>query len=194
MTASRGTRPHADLVSPQRLREARGRFVSGVTVVTTAGGPDGQRVHGMTANAFTSVSLEPPLVLVSVSNRAHLHQRIRETGRYGVSVLSRQQERFARHFAGQLPRPDLVRFIWRDELPLIDQALVQLTCSVVGSHPAGDHTLHVGQVDTVSHRDGEPLVYHTGRLGGFEIAYPVTAGRVAVPRSSSLKGSPRNVS
>ena len=177
MTTSREIRPHADEVSPQRLRAALASFASGVTVVTTAGGTGTQQVHGMTANAFTSVSLEPPLVLVAVSNVAHLHQRIVETGRYGVSILNRGQEAFARHFAGQIARPELVRFLWRDGLPLIDGALVHLTCTVLDSHLAGDHTLHVAQVDTVLHQGGAPLVYHSGSFSG------VDAAKSAMPAS-----------
>ena len=79
----------ADLeVTPLHMRKALGRFASGVTIVTTAECEDEASVHGMTANAFTSVSLDPPLVLVSIANRARMNQRIRETGRYGVSILA----------------------------------------------------------------------------------------------------------
>lgn len=170
MTTSREIRPPAEEVSPQRLRSALASFASGVTVITTAGGPGSSQVHGMTANAFTSVSLEPPLVLVSVSNAAHLHERIVETGRYGVSILSRGQEAFARHFAGQVSRRELVRFLWRDGLPLIEGALAHLTCTVLDSHLAGDHTLHVASVDTVVHQSGAPLVYHSGSFSGLETA------------------------
>lgn len=172
MITSRDTRAPAEQVSPQRLRSALANFASGVTVVTTAGGSGTQQVHGMTANAFTSVSLEPPLVLVSVSNTAHLQERILQTGRYGISILSREQEAFARHFAGQSSQAELVRFVWRDGLPLVDGALAHLTCTVLDSHLAGDHTLHVARVDTVTHEGGAPLVYHRGSFSGLDATEP----------------------
>ncbi|SDW49348.1 NADH-FMN oxidoreductase RutF, flavin reductase (DIM6/NTAB) family [Amycolatopsis xylanica] len=145
------------------VRKTLGRFASGVTVVTTARGTTGE-VHGMTANAFTSVSLDPPLVLISVSTSAKMDRRIEETGRYGISVLSGEQKPLSLHFAGAAHEPDLVDFVWRDDLPLLDGALAHLTCSVRASYPAGDHTLHIGEIDGLWHRDGDPLVFFSGEL------------------------------
>jgi flavin reductase (DIM6/NTAB) family NADH-FMN oxidoreductase RutF len=146
-----------------RLRQALGRFVSGVTIVTTVRDTaDDPEVHGMTANAFTSVSLDPPLVLISVSVEAKMDRRIAETGRYGISILSADQEPLCRHFAGAAQRPDLVSFVWRNGLPLVEEALVHLACSVRASHPAGDHTLHIGEVEGLWYRDGAPLVFYAG--------------------------------
>ncbi|GAA1344794.1 flavin reductase family protein [Saccharothrix algeriensis] len=151
-------------VDPTRLRRAMSRFASGVTVVTTAvDGPDGPEAHGMTANAFLSVSLSPPLVLVSVAAGARSHRRIADTGRYGVSVLRAEQQALSRHFAGVEAAPEQVRFDWRDGLPLIDGALVQLACTVRASHPAGDHVLHVASVDRLWADDGAPLLLYNGR-------------------------------
>jgi flavin reductase (DIM6/NTAB) family NADH-FMN oxidoreductase RutF len=79
---------------PAAMRRTLGRFTMGVTVVTTARGSD---VHAMTANAFTSVSLDPPLVLVSVDHRTRMHRLLPDTRRYGVSVLASEQERVAWH-------------------------------------------------------------------------------------------------
>ena len=141
------------------LKKALSRFVSGITVVTTRNSGDPADVHGMTANAFTAVSLHPPLVLVSVATSATSDRLIGETGRYGVSILGVDQEPLSRHFAGGAQRPDLVRFVWRDGLPLLDGALAHLACTVRQSHRAGDHTLHVGEVTDVWSRAGQPLVY-----------------------------------
>src|SRR5918911_2938037 len=85
-------------VDAAAMRRTLGRFTTGVTVVTTAHGED---VHAMTANAFTSVSLDPPLVLVSVDHRTRMHRMLPDTRRYGVSVLGSGQERVAWHFAGR---------------------------------------------------------------------------------------------
>jgi flavin reductase (DIM6/NTAB) family NADH-FMN oxidoreductase RutF len=156
-------------VSPVHMRNALGRFVSGVTVVTTAEYEDDDSVHGMTANAFTSVSLDPPLVLVSISTRAKMDRRIKESRRYGVSILALDQEPVSLHFAGAAQQPELVRFVWRDAVPLLEGALVHLVCTVVDSHPAGDHTLHVGRVEKLWYDDGHPLVFYTGSFRSLEL-------------------------
>ncbi|MFE7661910.1 flavin reductase family protein [Streptomyces celluloflavus] len=154
-----------DDVDPTHLREAMGQFASGVTVVTTATGEqDDLDAHGMTANAFTSVSLRPALVLISVSNAATTHRRIAESGRYGISVLSADQKSLSEHFAGGAQRPDLVRFVWRDRLPLVADSLVQLTCTVRQSHLAGDHTVYIGAVDGLWNASGSPLVRYGKKM------------------------------
>lgn len=156
-------------VTPLDMRKALGRFASGVTIVTTAECEDDDSVHGMTANAFTSVSLDPPLVLVSISTRAKIDQRIRDSGRYGVSILASDQEPLSLHFAGASHEPDLVRFVWRNGVPLLEGALVHLACAVVDSHPAGDHTLHVGRVQQLWYDDGQPLLFYTGGFRCLEL-------------------------
>ncbi len=155
--------------SPLRMRKALGRFASGVTIVTTAESEDEASVHGMTANAFTSVSLDPPLVLVSIANRAKMNAKIAETGRYGVSILAGDQEPLSLHFAGAASEPDLVRFTWRKGVPLLDGALVHLSCTVTNSHLAGDHTLHVGRVEELWYDDGRPLLFYTGSFRALEL-------------------------
>ncbi|MFI1221102.1 MULTISPECIES: flavin reductase family protein [unclassified Streptomyces] len=157
--------PELLAVTPDRLRGALGHFASGVTVVTTATeGPDGSegrpQAHGMTANAFTSVSLEPPLVLVSIANGARTHRRIDASGRYGVSILGAEQEAAARHFAGAEQSPEVVGLEWRDGLPLVTGALVHLVCRVRQAHRAGDHTLFVGEVEGLWIGSGGPLVHY----------------------------------
>lgn len=173
MTAARGTpqggTPDGMEPTPLRMRKALGRFASGVTIVTTAESDDATSVHGMTANAFTSVSLDPPLVLVSVSTRARMDAKIRATGRYGVSILAGDQEPLSLHFAGASEDPDLVRFTWRKGVPLLDGALVHLSCSVADSHPAGDHTLHIGRVEELWYDDGRPLLFYTGSFRAIDL-------------------------
>ncbi|HEY1967664.1 MAG TPA: flavin reductase family protein [Pseudonocardia sp.] len=153
-------------VTGRALRKALGRFASGVTVVTTGSGDD---LHGMTANAFTSVSLDPPLVLVSIAATAKMDARITTNRRYGVSVLCRTQEPVSLHFAGGKPCPERVRFIERGGVPLLDGALVHLACSLYDSHPAGDHTLHIGRVDELWSEHGDPLVFFTGSFRALEV-------------------------
>lgn len=156
----------AHAVTGQALRQALGRFATGVTVVTTGSGDD---VHGMTANAFTSVSLAPALVLVSIATRARMDALIAESGRYGVSILSKEQEAESLHFAGGKPCPERIRFTELGGVPMLDGALVHLACSLYASHRAGDHTLHVGQVDELWSCHGDPLVFFTGTFRALEI-------------------------
>ncbi|MDQ6817482.1 MAG: flavin reductase family protein, partial [Actinomycetota bacterium] len=85
--------------------------------------------------------------------------------RYGVSVLAHDQEHFAAHFAGQRPSPVDPRFVWQHGIPLLEGALAHLVCHVANSHPAGDHMLWIGEVEHLDHRDGEPLLFYTGRFG-----------------------------
>jgi flavin reductase (DIM6/NTAB) family NADH-FMN oxidoreductase RutF len=155
--------PHsaAAEAAARELRQVMGRFATGVTVVTTA---HRDTIHGMTANAFLSVSLRPPLVLVSLG-RCRMSEMLPRTGRYGVSVLASDQEPFAAHFAGERVADVPPSFVWEKEFPLLDGALAHVGCRVVDVHTAGDHVLWIGEVEHLSHRDGEPLLFYTGRFG-----------------------------
>jgi flavin reductase (DIM6/NTAB) family NADH-FMN oxidoreductase RutF len=147
-------------IDARAFRAALGRFASGVTVVTTR---HQDRIHAMTASAFVSVSLDPPLVLVSVDRRASMHEILPLTGRYGVSVLAEHQAAVSNHFAGR-PLPGLdVRFITRQGVPLVEGAVAHFVVEVTDAHPAGDHTLYIGRVEHFETREGRPLVFHGGR-------------------------------
>ncbi|WAL66851.1 flavin reductase family protein [Amycolatopsis cynarae] len=146
-------------IDPLDFRRTLGRFTSGVTVVTTA---DGDHVHGMTANGFLSVSLDPPLVLVSLGRQSRMAALLTRTRRYGVSVLADDQQVHSRHFAGP-PVPGFTpEFDHVDGLPYLRGCLSRIGCDVVEIHPAGDHLLFLGRVTDLAHEDGEPLVFFTG--------------------------------
>jgi flavin reductase (DIM6/NTAB) family NADH-FMN oxidoreductase RutF len=155
------------------FRNALGRFATGVTIVTTQ--VDGG-VHGMTANAFTSVSLDPPLVLVSVSTHARMHAYLSRQARFGVSVLSEDQLAYAWNFAGRPQAALQPAFMWRGEVPLVTHALAHLVCAVEASYPGGDHTLFLGRVEDLWYRDGSPLTFYRGRFFG---VIPLPAGEWA---------------
>ena len=127
------------------FRRTLGMFATGVTVLTTRAG---DQVHGMTANAFMSVSLRPPLVLISLDRRAKLCAMLHEGTRYGVSVLESAQSGLSDRFAGRpgddLPEP---RFEMVHETPLVEGALAHLVARVVRSYWGGDHSLFLGQVE-----------------------------------------------
>lgn len=149
-------------IDPGTMRRTLGRFTTGVTVVTTAQGDD---VHAMTANAFTSVSLDPPLVLVSVDHRTRMHRLLPDTRRYGVSVLGSDQERVAWHFAGRPLRDVGELFAWADDVPFVRGAIAHVGCSLYAAHEAGDHTLYLGLVEHLHSERGEPLLFHGGAFG-----------------------------
>ncbi len=149
----------------QLFRRVMGQFATGVTVVTTR---VGDRIHGMTANAFLSVSLEPPLVLVSIDRRTKMHGYLRESGRYGISMLHGGQEALCRHFAGRPVEGLEVEFEEIEGVPVLKDALARIVVKVVDAHEAGDHTLFIGRVLYLDyHEDKEPLIFCQGALRVF---------------------------
>lgn len=147
-------------LDPREFRNTVGHFTTGITVVTTA---HAGLVHGMTANAFMSVSLSPPLVLVSVDQRAHMHTLLVESGQYGVNILAQHQETLSRHFAGRPQEGLKIPFVWQHGVPLLEGAVAHLVCQVVEVHPVGDHTLFIGLVKYLKYQESNPLLYFTGR-------------------------------
>ena len=144
---------------PRELRSAFGRFATGVSVVTTQ---CGDRVCGMTANSFVSVSLDPPLVLLSLDNRSRMHQVLPSTGRYGVSVLAEGQEELSDHFAGKSVDGLEVDFIFRQNVPLLEGAVAYFVAEVIDAYSAGDHTLYIGRVEHFEASDARPLLFFAG--------------------------------
>ena len=154
-------------VDPALMRSAMGRFATGVTVITNAAGDN---VHAMTANAFMSVSLEPPLVLISLGSRSRMAARLQNSDHYGVSILAHSQESVARRFAGSKHPMAPPQFDWLGRVPVIASSLVQLTTTIVDQHIVGDHTLFIGHVEQLRVRDGEPLLFHTGAFKLLQVA------------------------
>ena len=146
-------------VSPHEFRETLGRFASGVTIVTIS--HDGER-RGMTASAFVSVSLTPPLILVSVAASATMHSRMLDSERFGINVLSTAQQALSRHFSGKPDEGLSVPWMDHEGLPLIGGAVAQLVCQKVEAHAAGDHTLFIGEVQYSRYTDDDPLLYFRG--------------------------------
>jgi flavin reductase (DIM6/NTAB) family NADH-FMN oxidoreductase RutF len=149
-------------LTPIEFRNALRCFAAGVTVVTTRD-PEG-RPSGLTASAFTSVSLDPPLVLVCVDHAATAHPAFRAHGWFAVNVLRREQEALSRRFAESggdkfhgVPCHD-----GQSGLPLLDGALASLECQLVEAYEAGDHTIFIGRVEAATIGGGRPLVYFHG--------------------------------
>ena len=117
----------------------------------------------MTANSFISVSLDPPLVLVSVDNSAKMHRILSVAGRYGVSVLAENQQALSIYFAERSLAGSDVKFIERNGIPLLEGAVAYFVVQVTDAHPAGDHTLYIGRVEHFELRDVKPLLFHAGK-------------------------------
>lgn len=153
------------------FRRTLGMFATGVTIVTTLAG---DQVHGMTANAFMSVSLAPPLVVISVDRRARMHQLLNEGRRFGINVLADDQRVLSDHFAGRLPDgADEPAFVSVRDTPLVDGALAHLVARVVRSAWGGDHSLFIGRVEYARYGEGQPLLFHGGRYERMVGATPV---------------------
>ena len=143
------------------FRRTLGMFATGVTVLSTR---VADQVHGMTANAFMSVSLRPPLVLVSIDRRAKMGALMHEGTRFGVSVLEARQTALSDRFAGRIgDDPPEATFEIVHETPLVEGALAHLVARVVRSYWGGDHSLFLGQVEFARYGEGRPLLFHGGR-------------------------------
>ncbi|MCX5387478.1 flavin reductase family protein [Streptomyces sp. NBC_00083] len=155
-------------IAPSVLRETMSRFATGVVVLSVGG----EHIHGMTANAFTSVSLDPPTVLCCVSHSAVMHQSIVSAGRFGVSVLGAEQERTARYFADKerpLGPEQFEGVRWQPGpttgAPLLLGAVAWLECEFSESHDVGDHSIFIGQVVNASaSADESGLLFFNGRF------------------------------
>ena len=147
-------------LDPILFRKVMGRFATGVTVITAEaeGG-----VRGMTANAFMSGSLTPPLCIISVAKQARLHGTLERVRAFGVSMLAQGQEAISRHFAGQGPaEPDLL-FEHMEGIPVLANVCAALAAAVEARHDCGDHSLFVGRLLGLRDDDRLPLVFQGGK-------------------------------
>ena len=152
--------------SQAEFRRAMGCFATGVTVITVDYEGD---VHGMTANAFTSVSLDPQLVLVCVDHKARTHTHLHEKKRFGVNVLAENQRRISEYYA----RPGETHQRAEQEAgacfdrtahgtPVLHGALAYLECRLHTAQDAGDHTIFIAEIEDVVVREGDPLLFYRG--------------------------------
>ena len=149
----------------EQLRHAMRAWTTGVTVVTAMHG--GQH-YGMTVNSFTSISLEPPLISVTLKKLTHTHELVEKSGEFAVTILSSAQNDLSDRFAGKIPDiHDRFEGVQTEILtltvPLIKGGLAYFNCRVVNAIPVGENTLFIAEVLAVSRDgegDGDPLVYH----------------------------------
>jgi flavin reductase len=140
------------------LRTCLGRFITGVTVVTFQA-PDGRR--GLTINSFSSVSMQPPLIMVSIARTARAHNTLHGR-RFCVNVLGAEQEQVARYFAGGGTGP----LPWADDpaVPRLAGVLAHLICEPWRAYDGGDHTIFLGKVTGFDYRAGDALAYANSRF------------------------------
>ena len=148
---------------PRALRQALGRFATGVTVVTTR--TRAGKLEGMTANSFSSVSLDPPLVSWSLRRQAPSLIGFLDAGCFAVNILAAEQGAISRHFA--TPSADKFDGVSWDPghggCPLLPGSLASFECDTHQAVEAGDHVILIGRIRRVTHRDGAPLVFHGGQ-------------------------------
>jgi len=155
-------------IEPDEFRAVLGRFASGVTILTVR--DDQGRDHGMTVSAFCSVSLEPPLVLACIDRSTEMFAILPRCEYFGINILEESQESLSRRFA-ELPsgRFDGIGYSRAESgVVLLDDALAHLECRQVARHDAGDHTIHVGEVEWASCRQDRPLLYYRGGYAQLE--------------------------
>jgi flavin reductase (DIM6/NTAB) family NADH-FMN oxidoreductase RutF len=150
-------------VDIQTFRTVMSRFATGVTVVTSA---VRKQRFGITVNAFCSVSLDPPLVLVCIERASHVHDALIESGVFAVNFLNSEQEKLSACFAGNsLERHSSFCGVTSHTVatgaPVFDDCLGFVDCRIVATYPGGDHTIILGQVEAQDALEGEPLLYYS---------------------------------
>lgn len=154
------------MVSPDAFRQAMSKFATGVAVISTLG-QDGAP-HGMTANAITSVSLEPPLILVCIGHQRVTYGNVMARRRFGVNFLAQGQGDIARYYARDpRDRSGDVAVPWQAtgaSPPRMDGAIAFLSCQVVAAYDHGDHAIVVAHVEEALVSQGKPLLYYERQL------------------------------
>jgi 3-hydroxy-9,10-secoandrosta-1,3,5(10)-triene-9,17-dione monooxygenase reductase component len=151
------------MMDPKELRRAMGHFASGVTIVTTHDGSG--TAYGLTANAFTSLSLDPPLCIVCVDRKAESFPHFERSRAFNVNILASTQEELSNRFAksGGDKFAGLATTTAANGAPLLTGALATIECAIAETLAGGDHVIHVGRVERCTMHEGEPLLYFQGK-------------------------------
>lgn len=149
-------------IEKNELRRVMGHFATGVTIITTLN--NAGQLHGLTANAFTSVSLVPPLLLICVDKKAESYPSFEESKVFTVNILKDDQEALSRKFAvsgGEKFRGVAYR-VGANGAPILEGVLAWLECKVAASYDGGDHTIYLGEIQEAETREGKPLLFFRG--------------------------------
>ncbi len=149
-------------IEKNELRRVMGHFATGVSIITTVA-KDGQ-LAGLTANALSSVSLLPPLLLICVDKKAESYPHFAESKLFTVNVLAADQEDLSRRFAtsGGNKFEGVSYRKGANGAPILNHVLAFMECRIVGSYDGGDHTIYLGEIEEASVSEGEPLLFYRG--------------------------------
>lgn len=164
MIVSRESQPGPSSRTPlapprhHHFRGSLGRFATGVAIVTFDGA---EKRHGITVNSFTSVSMDPPLVLVSIARTTKAHDELKDTP-FTVNILGAEQEMLARHFAGRPTHEP--KWVEGETAPRLSGTLAYFECKPWAAYDGGDHTLYIGEVVDFNYRSGDLLAFANSRF------------------------------
>jgi flavin reductase (DIM6/NTAB) family NADH-FMN oxidoreductase RutF len=149
-------------IEKNQLRQIMGHFATGVTVITTLN--QAGELHGLTANAFTSVSLEPPLLLISVDKKAESWPAFEESKVFTVNILADTQEALSRKFAvsGGNKFEGVAYRIGANGAPILDGVLTYIECTLYAAYDGGDHSIYLGEIQQAETLEGKPLLFFRG--------------------------------
>jgi len=153
-----------------QLKEAMSKFATGITVVTSL--EDGGKPHGMTANAFTSVSLDPPLILICIAHARNTYRYVKKQEIFGINILAGDQKSLAEYWSINASERTMdIPVSWTftgHGVPVIDGCVCFLGCRVAGAHDYGDHTIFVGHVEDIQIHPGSPLIFFDRKILSFD--------------------------
>ena len=154
------------MLDQNEFRSALSQFATGVTVITTL--DDEGQPHSMTANAFSSICLAPPTIMVCIGDNTHTHGFLQKTNRFGVNILAQKQQELGIYFAKKLEdRTGGVEYRFtetEDRVPVLEGSMVFFGCEVLGTHEYGDHIIYVGAVKEMRREEsGAPLMFFNSR-------------------------------
>ncbi|HLR74162.1 MAG TPA: flavin reductase family protein [Virgibacillus sp.] len=147
------------MIDDRVFRDAMGKFATGITVVTTK---YNEEIMGMTVNAFMSVSLNPKLIAISIDEKATMYNILQETNSFGVSMLRDDQQDVSMVFAKQKDSNCNIKFTYQNNIPVLEDGLVTLSCRVQQQTKAGDHMIFFAEVTEIQLNDGQPVLYYGG--------------------------------
>ncbi len=164
--ASKTDQYHRRRVDRERMRSVMGHFASGVTIITTR---HQESDYGLTVSAVSSLSLDPPMLLICINKTSNTHAAIEASGIFAVNILRENQSELARQFATSRPDKFANLSISYGELgvPLLEDMLATIECRVVEIVTGGTHTVFLSEVEAAQTREGMPLTYFRGRMGRF---------------------------
>lgn len=152
-------------IDPRELRNCFGKFATGITVITAVG-PDGQKI-GLTVNSFSSLSIDPPMILWSLDNRSHNLEALKNASHFAVNVLASDQMDLSNNFASRADDKfaDIECVDGKCGIPLLKDTVAHLECKNVNQYPGGDHTIFIGEVEHFEMSNKKPLLYANGNYG-----------------------------